>query len=264
MSSAQDIVLLEAVGIGAITTLGHLANDKGLPHAATFAGTGLLAGGLMVVAKVNGKTGIMLGGIALAGAALSAVGGKSLGEGALTQLSKVGKGASPAAGPTASEAYAAIGSKTSNTGVSQAAAGVVAGINNPALTGGAAGAAGVAINAGKAVLGTPYSWGGGTPSGPTLGIAQGARTVGFDCSSLMQYVAAKAGVSLPRDTYHQINSGTPVANIAQAKPGDLLFPSTHHVQMYLGNGMVLEAPQTGGHVQVVPRRSSYIAIRRIF
>lgn len=119
-----------------------------------------------------------------------------------------------------------------------------------------------AVGAAKKWLGTPYSWGGGTPSGPTRGFAQGANTVGFDCSSLMQHAWAKAGVSLPRTTYDQIKVGRAVANIAQAKPGDLLFPSTGHVQMYLGNGKVIEAPQTGGHVQIVGLRSKYIAIRR--
>lgn len=121
---------------------------------------------------------------------------------------------------------------------------------------------GTAVGAAKKWLGTPYSWGGGTPSGPTKGFAQGANTTGFDCSSLMQYAWAKAGVQLPRTTYDQIKVGKAVANISQAKPGDLLFPSDHHVQMYLGNGKVIEAPQTGGHVQIVGLRSSYIAIRR--
>lgn len=118
------------------------------------------------------------------------------------------------------------------------------------------------VGAAKGVLGTPYSWGGGGPGGPTRGIQQGANTTGFDCSSLMQYAWSKVGVKIGRTTYDQIKEGRRIPNIAQAKPGDLLFPSTHHVQMYLGNGMVIEAPQTGGHVQIVKMRPSYIAIRR--
>lgn len=118
------------------------------------------------------------------------------------------------------------------------------------------------INAAKSHLGTPYSWGGGTPAGPTRGFAQGANTVGYDCSSLVQAAWAKAGVQLPRTTYGQIKVGQGIPSLSQAKPGDLLFPSTGHVQMYLGNGKVIEAPQTGGHVQIVPVRPSYIAIRR--
>ena len=119
-----------------------------------------------------------------------------------------------------------------------------------------------ATGAAQGVLGTPYSWGGGTPSGASRGFAQGANTIGFDCSSLMQYAWAKSGVNLPRTTYDQIKVGTAVPNIAQAKPGDLLFPSNRHVQMYLGNGRVIEAPQTGGKVQIKGLRGSYIAIRR--
>ena len=119
-----------------------------------------------------------------------------------------------------------------------------------------------AVGAAEKWIGTPYSWGGGTPSGPTKGFGRGANTTGFDCSSLMQHAWAKAGVTLPRTTYDQIKVGTAVPNISQAKPGDLLFPSTGHVQMYLGNGKIIEAPQTGGHVQIKGLRSSYIAIRR--
>jgi cell wall-associated NlpC family hydrolase len=118
------------------------------------------------------------------------------------------------------------------------------------------------VSAAKKHLGVPYSWGGGTPSGPGRGFGRGANTVGFDCSSLVQYAWAKAGVKLPRVTYDQIKVGTAVPNISQAKPGDLLFPSTGHVQMYIGNGNVIEAPRTGGHVQIVKARSKYIAIRR--
>ena len=119
-----------------------------------------------------------------------------------------------------------------------------------------------AVGAAQKWIGTPYSWGGGTPSGPTKGFGRGANTTGFDCSSLMQHAWAKAGVTLPRTTYDQIKVGSAVANISQAKPGDLLFPSTGHVQMYLGNGKIIEAPQTGGHVQIKGLRGSYIAIRR--
>ena len=119
-----------------------------------------------------------------------------------------------------------------------------------------------AINAAKQYIGTPYSWGGGTPSGPSYGIDRGASTKGFDCSSLVQMAWARAGVKIPRVTTDQMKIGKAVPNISQAKPGDLLFPHSGHVQMYLGNGSVIEAPQTGGHVQIVPLRSSYTAIRR--
>lgn len=127
--------------------------------------------------------------------------------------------------------------------------------SNPTGAGGVVGAA-------ESQLGQPYAWGGGTTSGPSEGFAQGAGTVGFDCSSLVQYAWAKAGVKLPRTTYEQIKVGHPVRGLADAQPGDLLFPSTGHVQMYVGPGKVIEAPRTGGKVQIVAPRDSYIAIRR--
>lgn len=115
-------------------------------------------------------------------------------------------------------------------------------------------------------LGTPYSWGGGTPSGPSEGFAQGKGIIGFDCSSLVQAAWAKAGVQLPRTTYDQIKVGQAInpGKPGTWQPGDLLFPSTHHVMMYLGNGKAIEAPYTGGRVRVVDvaSRDSYVAVRR--
>lgn len=122
-----------------------------------------------------------------------------------------------------------------------------------------------AVNAAKSQLGVPYVWGAGGPGGPTTAVGHGTKPLtGFDCSSLVQYAWAKKGVTLPRTTYDQIHAGRGIStsNRAAWKPGDLLFPSTHHVQMYIGGGKVIEAPQTGGHVQIVPARGSYIAVRR--
>ena len=119
------------------------------------------------------------------------------------------------------------------------------------------------VNAAQGVLGTPYSWGGGTPSGPTKGFGRGANTVGFDCSSLVQYAWAKAGVQLPRTTYQQIKVGRAVPNLSRSVAGDLLFPHTGHVMLYMGNGKAIEAPRTGGRVQIVDvSKRSFVAIRR--
>jgi cell wall-associated NlpC family hydrolase len=116
----------------------------------------------------------------------------------------------------------------------------------------------------RSQMGVPYSWGGGNSQTgtPTKGIAQGANTVGWDCSGLTQAAWLKQGIDVGPTTYQQIHAGVAVPSIEQAQPGDLLFPSEGHVQMYVGNGQVIEAPQTGGHVQVVSVRPSYIAIRR--
>lgn len=106
-------------------------------------------------------------------------------------------------------------------------------------------------------LGTPYSWGGGNASGPTLGIAQGAHTVGFDCSGLVTYAWARAGVPLIHYATAQYNAG-PHPTRDQLRPGDLVFfahnpsnPGTiHHVGIYIGNGQMVEAPFTGAKVRV--------------
>lgn len=127
----------------------------------------------------------------------------------------------------------------------------------PALVG----KGGAAVQAAMREQGIPYSWGGGTPAGPTRGIGRGAGTTGFDCSSLVQYAWAKMGVQLPRTTYQQIKVGRAIPNISQAQPGDLIFPHPGHVQLYIGNGKVIEAPFTGGTVRVAPV-GQVMAIRR--
>lgn len=122
---------------------------------------------------------------------------------------------------------------------------------------------GTVVDAAQDVKGTPYSWGGGSPSGPTKGIERGANTTGFDCSSLVQYAWAKVGVKLPRVTYDQIKVGKAINGLKNARPGDLLFPSTGHVMMYIGNGKAIHAPKTGDVVRETDATTrSYIAIRR--
>lgn len=115
----------------------------------------------------------------------------------------------------------------------------------------------VAARAALRWLGTPYSWGGGNASGPSLGIAQGAHTVGFDCSGLVTYAWARAGIALTHYATAQYNSGPHPAR-DQLRPGDLVFfahnpanPSTiHHVGIYIGNGQMVEAPFTGAKVRI--------------
>lgn len=102
--------------------------------------------------------------------------------------------------------------------------------------------------------GTPYSWGGGSVTGPTKGIAQGAKTVGFDCSSLLQYSVYQAtGQKIPRVAQQQYAAAKPVSQ-QNAKPGDAVFFGTknnvHHVGIYLGDGKMIEAPHTGTVVQI--------------
>lgn len=125
-----------------------------------------------------------------------------------------------------------------------------------------------ALQLAEEFIGTPYSWGGGGPGGPSKGFAQGANTVGFDCSSLLQYMWSKAGKSIPRTTYDQWKTGAPVGR-GQLRPGDAVFfnmgaNGPEHVGVYLGGGKFLEAPHTGAVVRVsrLAGRSDFAGGRR--
>lgn len=107
--------------------------------------------------------------------------------------------------------------------------------------------AALAVRAALSRLGCPYVWG---ATGPDR----------FDCSGLVQWAYAQAGVHLDRTTYDQINDGVPVSR-SQVRPGDLVFPHAGHVQMAIGNGMVVEAPHAGATVQI-SRMGDHVAIRR--
>jgi cell wall-associated NlpC family hydrolase len=107
--------------------------------------------------------------------------------------------------------------------------------------------AGIAIRAALSRLGRPYVWG---ATGPDR----------FDCSGLTQWSYARAGVHLDRTTYQQIHNGIPVAR-SQVRPGDLVFPHAGHVQMAIGNNLVVEAPHAGASVQISPLGSN-VQIRR--
>lgn len=71
----------------------------------------------------------------------------------------------------------------------------------------------------------------------------------FDCSGLVQYCYGQIGISLARDTYGQVNEGYEVSS-SDLQPGDLIFPSSGHVQIYIGDGKVIHAPQTGDVVKI--------------
>ena len=105
-------------------------------------------------------------------------------------------------------------------------------------------------------MGVPYSWGGGKPNGPSLGIDSGARTVGFDCSGFTQFAFAGVGVLIPKYSGDQYNTGRKVPQ-SQAKRGDLLFwgpGGSQHVAIFLGNGQMLESSGSAGKVTVSPLR----------
>lgn len=104
----------------------------------------------------------------------------------------------------------------------------------------ASGGAATAVRAAESKLGDNYVWG-----------AAGPDT--FDCSGLTLYAWAAAGVSLPHSSSIQAQTGTPVSE-GELQPGDLVFyySPIHHVAMYVGNGMVIHAPQTGDVVKYSP------------
>jgi cell wall-associated NlpC family hydrolase len=106
--------------------------------------------------------------------------------------------------------------------------------------------AAAAVQAALGQLGKAYRWG---ASGPDA----------FDCSGLTSWAYARAGVALPRTSRAQWSAGRHVA-VAALRPGDLVFwardpsdPGTiHHVGLYLGQGLMVDAPHTGAEVRVEP------------
>ena len=104
----------------------------------------------------------------------------------------------------------------------------------------------VALKAAESRRGLPYVWGAAGPSS-------------FDCSGLVQWSFAQAGIRMPRVAADQARTG-PAVPVGQLRPGDLLFYHTDptdpgyisHVAIYLGNGWMIQAPQPGMNVEVVP------------
>jgi cell wall-associated NlpC family hydrolase len=94
-----------------------------------------------------------------------------------------------------------------------------------------------------------------------------------DCSSLMQQAYRNGGISLPRVTADQQHVGTQVAAVADLLPGDLIFiPGSDgsmsdpgHVGMYVGDGLLIQAPHTGDVVKLsqVSAWSQIATIRRV-
>lgn len=104
-----------------------------------------------------------------------------------------------------------------------------------------------AVQVALAQVGTPYLWG-GDGSG------------GFDCSGLVQYAYARAGLSLPRTAQQQYDATPRLPADAGPQPGDLLFFGTgphavEHVGIALGDGRMVDAPHTGALVRVEADRT---------
>jgi cell wall-associated NlpC family hydrolase len=117
--------------------------------------------------------------------------------------------------------------------------------------------AAAAVHVAEAQIGKPYVWAAAGPSS-------------FDCSGLTMYAYAQEGVHLDHFTGDQWNEGVHLSQ-SQLRPGDLVFfaydtsnPATiHHVGMYIGNGEMVQAPETGEDVQISPYdRPDYIGAVR--
>ena len=113
------------------------------------------------------------------------------------------------------------------------------------------------INTAKSFLGTPYVWGGTSPSG-------------FDCSGFTQYVLAQNGKSIPRTSQEQFASGQAVDK-SQLQAGDLVFygnGEATHVGIYEGNNKIIHSPHTGDVVKESDFStywtSAYLGARRYY
>ncbi|SFP24144.1 Cell wall-associated hydrolase, NlpC family [Geodermatophilus dictyosporus] len=148
--------------------------------------------------------------------------------------------------------FASATSTSTSTSAAWSSAAAAAGLTGtsaataaaPASAAGSGPEARVVAEASK-YLGVPYAWGGTDPS------------VGLDCSGLVQLVYGNLGIDLPRTSSQQATAGTPVASLAEARPGDLVFfdnspsrPGIDHVGIYVGDGKMIAAPQEGETVKV--------------
>ena len=101
------------------------------------------------------------------------------------------------------------------------------------------GSAQAIVNEAYKHLGKAYVWGAKGPDN-------------FDCSGFTSYVyQAVTGIWIGGDTYSQIYAGREVS-YSELQPGDLVFPHSGHVGIYIGNGQMIHAPQTGDVVKVAP------------
>ena len=101
------------------------------------------------------------------------------------------------------------------------------------------------VRTARMFLGLHYLWG-------------GLSAWGYDCSGLTWAVYRTHGITIPRDADAQFAAGRPVS-LAKILPGDLLFyehPVVGHVAMYIGGGLMIEAPNSRSEVRIVPVRTS--------
>jgi cell wall-associated NlpC family hydrolase len=100
-------------------------------------------------------------------------------------------------------------------------------------------------------VGDPYVWGAAGPDA-------------FDCSGLVMWAYAQAGVSLPHYSGAQYDDTIHIP-MSDLEPGDLVFPADpgEHVAIYIGNGDIVQAPYTGANVQIVPLTGFFVLASRV-
>jgi cell wall-associated NlpC family hydrolase len=119
-------------------------------------------------------------------------------------------------------------------------------------------AASVMVEGAISMLGQPYRFGGAAPGG-------------FDCSGLVFYAAAGAGIRVPRTAAEQLDFGVPVGR-KELRAGDLIFMHLSHKELHvaiaLGDHRFVHAPSTGGYVRIdslgtSPYAQGFIGARRV-
>jgi cell wall-associated NlpC family hydrolase len=156
-----------------------------------------------------------------------------------------------AADAAATSSSATSSPATSSASPSKTATSAAPASSAPVAAGSGAGA--TAVNVAMAQQGKPYVWGAAGPDG-------------FDCSGLVQYAYAAAGVSLPHSSGSQAGMGTAVTR-DQLQPGDIIafYSPVSHVGIYIGNGQMVHAPTSGDVVKVasIDTMGSITAMRHL-
>jgi cell wall-associated NlpC family hydrolase len=154
---------------------------------------------------------------------------------------KAAQEASDAAAERAREAAAQQGARTGTLSSGSSSTPSVPTTHAPSASSGGVAAA---LAFARAQIGEPYVWG-----------AEGPGS--WDCSGLTAAAWAQGGIDLPHYSVAQYEESTPIA-FGDLRPGDLVFWSTtddpssiHHVALYAGDGMIIQAPHTGAYVDEV-------------